>query len=46
MIDAAAADRADRHDAGRWPRRSAEFRRFNYEHIYLRPASARSRPRR
>ena len=39
MVDGRRRDRADRHDRAGAPRRSAEFRRFNYEHVYLRPAS-------
>ena len=39
MVDAAGATGRIGMGDDRWPRRSPRFRQFNYEHIYLRPAS-------
>ncbi len=39
MVDAAAESGARRHDANAAADALADFRRFNYEHVYLRPAS-------
>ena len=39
MIDTMHATRRHRHGRARTPRRSAAFRAFNYETIYLRDAS-------